>query len=223
MKNNRPAKVFLSLFFLVSFLDILGVILNNALMQAIFKPMIILSLMAAYFFGTEKPNNWYLLALSFSFLGDVFLLDKNDMFLQGIGAFLVTQILYVYILSKELTKTTLKQKLIAILPFVIYYFVLITILKQNLGSLLIPVMIYGSVISLFGITAFLTYLQRRDRLSLVLFIGALLFILSDSLIALQNFHQPNEFFPSIIMITYVLAQYYIYLYMRDKAEELVFI
>ena len=84
MKNNRPAKVFLSLFFLVSFLDILGVILNNALMQAIFKPMIILSLMAAYFFGTERPNNWYLLALSFSFLGDVFLLDKNDMFLQGI-------------------------------------------------------------------------------------------------------------------------------------------
>ena len=54
MKNNRPAKVFLSLFFLVSFLDILGVILNNALMQAIFKPMIILSLMAAYFFGTES-------------------------------------------------------------------------------------------------------------------------------------------------------------------------
>jgi len=179
--------------------------------------------MAAYFFGTERPNNWYLLALSFSFLGDVFLLDKNDMFLQGIGAFLVTQILFVYILSKELTKTSLKQKLVAVLPFVIYYFALITILKQNLGELLIPVMIYGSVISLFGITAFLTYLQRRDRLSLVLFIGALLFILSDSLIALQNFHQPNEFFPSIIMITYILAQYYIYLYMKDKAEELVFI
>lgn len=221
--KKRPSKVFLSLFFLVSFLDIVGVIFNSALMQAIFKPMIILSLMAAYFFGTERPNNWYLLALSFSFLGDVFLLDKNDLFLQGIGAFLVTQIIFVYILSKELTKTTLKQKLVAVLPFVIYYFALITILKQNLGEFLIPVMIYGSVISLFGITAFLTYLQRRNRLSLVLFIGSLLFIISDSLIALQNFHEPNDFFPSIIMITYVIAQYYIYLYMKDKSEEFVFI
>jgi len=128
MKTNNITKGLTFLFFTVSILDIIGVAIHNSLLQTIFKPMIILSLMALYYFSVEKKNNWYLLALAFSFLGDVLLMDKNNLFLYGIAAFLLSQILYIKIIGSQLKPSSLKQKITAIIPFLIYVIILLSIL-----------------------------------------------------------------------------------------------
>lgn len=207
------------LFFSVSFLDIIGVILQDSWLQLIFKPLIMPSLILLYLVRVKSRNYWYVAAMFFSFLGDVLLLDKNNMFLYGIAAFLITQLLYVLIIAKDLPRSDFKTKALALLPFLFFFTGLISILKDGLGEFLIPVIIYGLAISIFGFVSLLNYLLKKDRASLTLLIGAILFILSDSMIALHKFYEPQAIYPSAIMITYIAAQFLIFGYMIKQSEK----
>ena len=220
MKNNiLISKGLTFLFFIVSITDVIGVALNKSWLQTIFKPLIILSLIALYYFSVKERNNWYLIALFFSLMGDVFLLDKNGYFLFGIGSFLITQIIFIKIITGYLKQSNISQRIGSILPFALYFTILMIVLKENLNEFLIPVIIYGITISIFGIVSLLNFIIYRTKKSLVLLIGATLFIASDSLIALNKFHEPRIIYPVTIMLTYILAQYFIYRFMRNLNEK----
>ncbi len=216
MKINGITKGLTALFFIVSILDIIGVALNNSLMQTIFKPMIILSLIALYYFTVDKMNNLYLLALAFSLLGDILLLDKNNLFIYGIAAFLLTQILYIFIIVRQMQKPSNFHKYLYAFLYVNYVVYLLTLLKPNLLDLFYPVLVYGIAISVFGLVATLNYVSKRTRPALYLMLGSMLFIASDSMIALHKFHEPKIFYPVAIMITYVSAQYLIYRFISGE-------
>lgn len=218
MKKTTLTKIFSIIFFTVSILDIIGISTNNNTLVYIFKPLIIPSLITLYAVSVEKKNKWYILALVFSFLGDVFLIDKDNLFLFGIASFLMSQILYIKIIAGQLKATTLVQKLFAVSPFLIYITILMIILKPNLGEFLIPVIIYGITISIFGIVSLLNYISAKSKIALILLTGAILFILSDSMIALNKFHETESFYGVAIMITYVLAQYLIFRFISNEAE-----
>ncbi len=213
MNSKKFSKPVFLLFVLVSVLDIVAIFLDNAMLQAICKPLIIPTLLLWYLFKAKAVNKWYVVALLFSFFGDVLLLDKVNLFIFGIAAFLITQVIYIFIFSKGLAKATWQMKLKSILPFLLFYSVLISILSPNLNELIVPVMIYGMAISIFGTVALLNYLYNKNKNTLVLLNGALLFIISDSMIALNKFHEEQSFYSVIIMITYILAQYLIATYM----------
>ena len=216
--KNHLSKILLFVFLLVSLIDIIAILNNSSLWQTIAKPLIIPALLAYYITSSKSKNKLYIAALIFSFAGDVLLLDKSNLFLFGIGAFLITQLLYVYIFSKGLGKISRTNKIRAGIPFLVYFIVLITVLKPGLQDLFIPVLVYGLAISLFGTVALLNYLIKRDVISLRLFTGAVLFILSDSFIAFNKFHHERSFYPVIIMITYIVAQYLIATYIL-KSEK----
>ena len=95
------------------------------------------------------------------------------------------------------------------IPFLVYLVLLMRTLGPELDDLYYPVLIYGSVISLFGITALNYHLNQRNADSRILLTGALLFIGSDSMIALNKFYSPHMVYPVAIMLTYALAQYLI--------------
>ncbi len=205
------------IFFTVSILDVIGVVLDNSMLQLIFKPLIMPSLILLYYLSSKRKNKWYITAMFFSFLGDVLLLDKSNMFLYGIAAFLITQLLYVIIISKELPHSHWKTKLIASVPFLAFFIILIKVLKPGLGEFLLPVVIYGAAISIFGMVSLLNYMLRKDKSSLILLLGAVLFILSDSMIALNKFYEAWAIYGLAIMATYILAQYLIFRYMLTRS------
>lgn len=198
-----------SLFFSVSILHLGGIIIHSTPLQAITKPLLMPVLLALYTASVSKTNKWYIAALVFAFLGDVFLMDKDRYFIVGIALFLITQLMYIKIISSRLRRSTGLEKTLAILPFVLFYVSLISSIKDNLNELLLPVMIYGMVISIFGILATLNYVTSRTKNTLILFIGAILFIASDSMIALNSFYRPQPYYGFLIMLTYVTAQYFI--------------
>ena len=206
MDKNITIKSLTISFFTVSILDFIAVAFHYPVLEAVFKPFLMLTLMGVYVFSSGKKNKWFLLALAFSFLGDVLLLDKENMFLFGIAAFLMTQLIYIGLILKRINETTLQQRILAVLPFLIYITFLIMLLKDNLGEYLIPVIVYAITIGIFGIVSLLNYLKFKTRSGQLLLIGAVLFILSDSMIALNKFYEPRDFYPVAIMVTYVLAQ-----------------
>ena len=104
--------------------------------------------------------------------------------------------------------------------FANYVVYLISLLRPNLGDLFYPVVVYGVTIAVFGLVATLNYVTKRTKSSLLLMLGAVLFLISDSMIALNKFHESKAFYPIAIMSTYILAQYLIFQFMVFKTDDI---
>jgi uncharacterized membrane protein YhhN len=207
--NKQTKKTAASILFLaVVFLHIYGIPFSDKL-AFISKPFLITTLVIVYLVSVKKPNFWFVSALFFSFWGDVLLLFKEQFFVFGLASFLLAHILYIKITVSFIKKLSFQKIALVSLPFVIFLFSFLYLLKDNLGEMLLPVIVYGIVISTFGTIAFLNYLQEKSTANLWLFLGAIIFMTSDGLIAINRFYEPKEYYQICIMLTYIIAQYLI--------------
>ena len=197
------------LFLVVAIADVYVVITQNKSVEMIFKPLLMTTLAVVYLVSVKKPNFWLLSALFFSFWGDVFLLDKAKFFVFGLASFLVAHILYIKISAGYLQKELTAKIITSALPFVVLFAGLLMLIYPNLGEMLLPVLVYGIAISTFGALALLNYRQEKSTANSWLLLGAILFIASDSLIALNNFYTPKRLFDISIITLYVVSQYLI--------------
>ncbi len=217
MKATKTALISI-LFLLVSIMDIYAILVGNRELEMIAKPLITTSLAALYLLSVKKPNFWYVSAVFFCFWGDVLLLFLDKFFVLGLASFLLAHILYIGISSKFLPKIGIPRILVHSIPFIIILVALLYMIYPNLEDLLIPVIVYGIVISVFGVVTFLVYTNQKTTENLWLFLGALIFILSDSVLALNKFYEASEILGISIMITYVVAQYLICKAMIEKDQ-----
>jgi uncharacterized membrane protein YhhN len=95
------------------------------------------------------------------------------------------------------------------LPIVLAGTGLVTILFPHLGGMKIPVMLYALVITLMAMFALFRYGFTSQKSFVLIFSGALFFMLSDSLLAINKFMEPFTLASLAIMTTYILAQYLI--------------
>lgn len=209
MSEQTKVAIASILFLIVSVADIYAVVVQNKLLETIFKPLLMTTLVVVYLISAKKPNFWLISALFFSFWGDVFLLDKANYFVFVLASFLVAHIMYIKMTSQFLVKKSLSQILKSAILFIILFAGILVLIKDNLGEMLVPVIVYGIAISAFGTCALLYYQQSKSIASLCLLLGALLFIASDSLIALNNFYTPKHFFDISIIVLYIVSQYLI--------------
>ncbi len=200
---------FIILFFVASALNILGIGLELKSLSMACKPVIIPSLILHLLLSNKALSRGYYLALLFSFLGDVLLMfEGNQFFLSGIGSFLITQISFSYLLFPSFKRSSTFNKLLGSVLFLTYFLGLVSFMYPNLGDFKIPVLIYGFTICIFGYFSFLTWRTVEGKSPFIIF-GAVLFIISDSMIALNTFYFHENIFTYWVMITYVGAQYLI--------------
>jgi len=197
------------LFLLVAIADVYAVITQNKTIEMIFKPLLMTTLAVVYLVSVKKPSFWLLSALFFSFWGDVFLLDKEKFFVFGLGSFLVAHLVYIKITTDLLFKDLTVKIITSAIPFVLLFVGLLGLIYGNLGDMLLPVIVYGITISTFGTAALLNYRQQKTTANSWLLLGAILFIASDSLIALNNFYTPKHLFNIAIIVLYIVSQYLI--------------
>ena len=182
--------------------------------EAIFflKPLLLIPLMIAAFKSTGFFNKtWLFLALTFSWMGDILLLfvfKDGLFFIFGLVSFLIAHLFYVFLFLKELKKTSgkfgVKQPgLTLIILFIIGFYAL---LSPHLGELQIPVIVYALVICLMLYIAYLLYPHWPKPSSLFLLTGAISFVISDFLLAINKFYAPFPNAGFFIMITYLYAQ-----------------
>ena len=190
---------------------------NQKIVMMVTKPLLMPLLIALYlsFKQTILPNWYYILALIFSLFGDVFLMFKsNDLFIPGLASFLIAHIFYILLFIKE--SKILRWPTLIILIVTISY---LSFLKPYISNeLILPVSMYCIVISLMGIVA-VNRKKSSFGYSLISF-GALLFIISDSLIAFNKFIENLPQSSFLIMSTYGLAQLFILLGFLKKIMKL---
>jgi uncharacterized membrane protein YhhN len=197
-------------FMLFCLIDFFGIYLDKQMMVNFAKPMLMITLFWYYYSNAKKLNKYFVLGLFFSFLGDILLLGVGAMyFVFGLLFFLIAHVFYIIMVLKIIQITKPKEFIIASVPFLLLFLVLMNVLYAGLGAIKIPVIIYAITISFFGIVSLILYLQAKTKISMLLLVGVLTFITSDTILALNLFYKKQSFYPLLIMMTYVLAQYLI--------------
>ena len=157
-------------------------------------------------------------SLLFSSLGDVFLgLGDERWFVCGLGSFLIAHLLYIALFVRHWPKpfaASLNQKLLVGL-LIAFSIAMVVWLWPGLGDLKIPITAYLCALIGMGVTATLAAFRTRW-----IVIGALLFILSDSMIAVGKFKSPIAYSHYLIWATYYVAQLFIAVgFIRDKQQD----
>ena len=207
--------------------DIAGIAFNITWLHYSFKPLLLPLLLLAALTGTSKSaksKKLFIAALFFSWAGDMFLLfesENNLFFIFGLASFLTTHILYiVYFLSIRSSATSLLKKQPWLIALVLLYGVsLVWLLFPSLGDLKVPVIIYAAVICTMLLCSMHVFYKANKNAAALFVAGALLFVISDSLLAVNKFYTPFAYAGVCIMLTYCVAQYFIVTGFIKQAED----
>jgi uncharacterized membrane protein YhhN len=193
---------------------------NNGIghLEYFIKPSIVISLLIVFFLTTKLKGRFHkriFIGLIFALAGDVLLIyaaQDPTYFMYGLIAFLLCHVFYIsafYLDFRSAQELDKKGARIAILLCAILVIGYYLFLRSHLGTMKLPVMIYILVISMMMMMASFRN-QRVNTISfkLILF-GAMLFMLSDSILAYNKFVQPVNHSGLWIMSTYMIAQYLI--------------
>lgn len=212
MKNT----VFFKIYIAFSFIYLLLLYLGYESLDCYLKPALIPLLIVGVYFSKKFPTqNILITALVFSWIGDVILLfaDIAEIyFILGLVSFLIAHIMYCILFNRQIKEKVKKDAIIFIFGSLIiacYLIGMLSVLLPALGDLKIPVIIYASVISVMLLFAYNGLLIWKKPANQYVFFGALFFVISDSILAINKFHMPIQKSSFIIMLTYLVAQYLI--------------
>ncbi|WP_336514086.1 lysoplasmalogenase [Pollutibacter soli] len=214
----RNSSVWFILFFIDVVIDLFFVFTKNSEGRLFSKTLLMPLLYLAFFYALPRWSTSafiFSMAIFFSWLGDIMLLFDSKypiLFIVGLSFFLIAHICYIiFFLTIHRTEKPRNgsSKWVALLLTLIYVGMMLYLLWPGLGSLKVPVVIYALTIGLMLVST----LQMGGKLStdmLYYFIsGALLFVISDSILAFNKFRQSFSFASPLIMITYCLAQFFL--------------
>jgi uncharacterized membrane protein YhhN len=199
---------------LVSILHLIGEAFNLSIIYYT-KPLLIPTL-ALWWWQNSRSSpvrNTVLWALVFSTLGDILLMGVGQyahFFLLGLAAFLVAHVFYIYSFSTLFRgkKGYLQQYPGFILPFLLYLVGLLYWLWSGIPMAMKgAVAVYAATITIMALLALHLRGVISDYSARWLFLGAVLFVLSDSMIAINKFGYPFPEARVAIMGTYIFGQY----------------
>ena len=176
----------------------------------LFKPLTTLFILFLAIFAVQPVSpryQWFIgLGLIFSLGGDIFLMLPKDRFIAGLVSFLAAHVCYIAAFSQGIHVVSTPWVL---LPFLLTVIIFVGILWPHLAKMKLPVLIYALAIGMMGWSATERWLQIGEVKAFLAFGGALLFIVSDAVLAYNRFVKRFTAAQAIILITYYIAQYLI--------------
>lgn len=202
------SRLFFFLFLFVSISDLINVWFE--LPYRHFTKSLIIPFLILYFANVSpKSRSFYvfLIALVFAWLGDVFLLfSGKEFFLFGLVSFLVMQVIYSILFLKDLESHNTKL-ILSIILLGLFSVGFNNYLRPFTSEIRIPVIVYSIAIAVMAFSG----INREQQLAgyIHIFFGVILFVISDTVLAVHNFADGFWKGGFIVMLTYILAQYFI--------------
>jgi uncharacterized membrane protein YhhN len=220
---QNKSKVIFILYIIIGALQVTGILLKIPLLHQSLK-VLLMPVLAFYLWpGIEEKskNNLFLLsilALAFSYMGDIILMIPGNnplFFIGGLVSFLVAHLFYtkLFITLSPLSKNIIKKNPIWILGIILFLTAFLSYLVPKIDtSLKIPVIAYALIIC----TMLISTLNLKEKIGIrphnIIVAGAILFVLSDSILALNKFDpsfRDITLMNALVMITYISAQGFI--------------
>ena len=173
----------------------------------LFKPMVMaIALVFVCSLGVWSRTHLLLLgALAFSMGGDIFLMLPGDTFIPGLASFLVAHIFYITLFKQDSGWFAHRKALALVLGVGFFMFCVLWPTLPD-PALKAAVAAYVGVISLMVAQAIGRARVLQDRAAQWVAVGAGVFMLSDTLIAVNKFLHPIPMADLWILASYYAAQ-----------------
>lgn len=207
--------VWLILAIIAAIVETIAVQKKNNRLEIFAKPlaMVFLFLWLLSETGLQGTALWFGLGILFSLVGDILLVSSSErMFMLGLVSFLLAHISYLIGFRDQLFNVTTWS---VILFFVIYLngtrllrHIVNSMRTKGENTLVFPVIIYGLLISLMLYAAMSTLFDTTwsSGAALLVSAGALLFYLSDLILAWMKFVNPINNGRLLNIVAYYLGQ-----------------
>jgi uncharacterized membrane protein YhhN len=209
--------------------EMLAIAFGSTQIQMVTKPLLMPLLLGCWGWApVANKSFWIPLALIFSWAGDILLMGNEKepaWFIGGIAAFLFAHVCYIFFFIGVLRKSDapFRLRLIPVVLTVLYVGFLLFLLLPHAGDLKVSVFLYACVIGTMLLTVVHAFAPADGDARFFCVAGALLFVLSDSLLAINKFYQPFPGAGMAVMLTYGLAQYGLVkgslLYLADRNKK----
>jgi uncharacterized membrane protein YhhN len=181
--------------------------------KALIIPVLILLFLLNINPLTNRLHRFIIAGLLFSWAGDIILEfseSNGNMFIPGLVCFLLAHIMYFIVFVTTPGKNSIiGSRILLLLPVIIYGVGLVLYLYCDLNEMKLPVIMYAIVILCMLAGAINRIDKVKKKSFLLVLAGAILFVVSDSVIAINKFSHRFEYSAIVIMSTYILAQYFI--------------
>ena len=195
---------FIVIIFLLIVTSISAKQFRKAKLYMIVKPLTMLFIIALPLLEVREEYSTYayliITGLIFSLLGDLFLLYPEKYFNNGLYSFLVAHILYAFAFNQNVSEYCFGVAAV----IVVFILVVVKYLAPKLGAMKYPVILYILVISAMLFSG-INYDRQLLTITFVS-IGAILFTISDTVLAFNKFYKKFSFAEPIILSTYFVAQ-----------------
>lgn len=188
--------------------------------QRVYSKFILVPILMWYLYTSpsgDKPlkGMWRAyLGLFFSWIGDVLLIGEgSNFFLTGMIAFITAHVYYslFFIQTVPVNKETASVFYKTLIGLCVVCGLLFIFLRNTLGAYQVPILLYMLFISLMAsLAAHTTTNPAYKNFTLQTFVpGALLFVISDALLATNKFYAHLSVLDLGVMLTYAGAQYFL--------------
>jgi uncharacterized membrane protein YhhN len=203
-----------ALYCLVLAAEVFAALTAGSGLEYFFKPLLMPVLLVYFLSGLSRRGaNAFPVAaaLFFSWLGDLFLLfDKTrpGFFIYGLAAFLAAHVFYIlhFWRMRKLNRVEDAPGISVFAAVAAYGLVFFAFLAPAAGALLVPIAVYSLVLMTMLAASLAAFDLKEDDFGKLCVAGALLFVLSDSLLAVNRFITPFRYAPALVMLTYGAAQ-----------------
>jgi uncharacterized membrane protein YhhN len=176
----------------------------------LFKPLTMVFILLIAVQGGGPNLSLYKVAITAglvcSLAGDVFLMLPSNRFAAGLASFLIAHLFYITAFTSGIG---FGFSLWPLVPCLIYGLFMFRILSPYLGKMKWPVLIYVVVILVMAGQAWERWSQTGQSEALLAFLGAVLFTISDSALAVNRFRGRYQSAQALILSTYFAAQWLI--------------
>lgn len=216
--SERRRNVFIVPYVITAIVNLAGDISGISILSDISKPLLVPFLVGYYMAGvTRYRSKPLLIALMACWIGDVSLMFVGlnaNWFMIGLLSFMVGHIFYIITYRQHRSESAENelltvQKIRFSIPVVLAGTGLVVVLFPVLGDLQFPVIIYATAIIVMVMNAIFRFGRTNARSFWFTLSGSILFMISDSILAINKFLGAIEMGGTMIMLTYIVAQFMI--------------
>lgn len=203
---SRAARAWVAVLVVLVLVHLVAQLAGAGVLEQVSQWTLMPALAAVVLTATRWPRGhlvtWVLVALGFSWLGDLVpsLVGDGAAFLVMVGFFLLAQVAYVVAFAPAVRRSVVHRRPLLVLPYAAVLAALVAACAPGAGSLLVPVCVYGGMLTAMAILS--TGLGR------VAAVGGAVFLATDALIALEQFVPAWDLAGQgfWVMLTYTVGQ-----------------
>lgn len=217
--SNRIPNFIAKIYFAIAAILVVSEFFSFKDIILFFKPLLIPTLIGLYLLTSTKKNGYYIAALVFALLSNVFFIPESQNFLvYGIIAFMVYRILSIIVVVRLVDKILLLPFIIATLPFLFIFSCLINLTMTSDSPSFYPTIINGLLIAALAGIALSNYVMNDNKANSWLAISTLLFIVLVFLFMIEKYYLSNIAFKPMSAFIFAVGHFTFYKFVMEAEQ-----